>query len=90
MLATQNVETLNSMGVKKIVTQCPHCFNTLANEYPQLGGHYEVVHHSQFLEWLVDQGSLDLTNAELDERVVRRRRNFAVLRGGLRGLGFSG
>ena len=70
MLATQNVETLNSMGVKKIVTQCPHCFNTLANEYPQLGGHYEVVHHSQFLEWLVDQGRLDLTNAELDERVV--------------------
>ena len=60
MLATQNVETLNSMGVKKIVTQCPHCFNTLANEYPQLGGHYEVVHHSQFLEWLVDQGRLDL------------------------------
>ena len=57
MLATQNVETLNSMGVKKIVTQCPHCFNTLANEYPQLGGHYEVVHHSQFLEWLVDQGA---------------------------------
>ena len=70
MLATQNVETLNWMGVKKIVTQCPHCFNTLANEYPQLGGHYEVVHHSQFLEWLVDQGRLDLTNAELDERVV--------------------
>ena len=70
MLATQNVETLNSMGVKKIVTQCPHCFNTLANEYPQLGGHYEVVHHSQFLEWLVDQGRLDLTSAELDERVV--------------------
>ena len=70
MLATQNVETLNSMGVKKIVTQCPHCFNTLANEYPQLGGHYEVVHHSQFLEWLVDQGRLDLSEAELDERVV--------------------
>jgi len=70
MLASQNVETLNAMGVKKIVTQCPHCFNTLANEYPQLGGHYEVVHHSQFLEWLVDQGRLDLSNAELDERVV--------------------
>lgn len=70
MLASQNVETLNSMGVKKIVTQCPHCFNTLANEYPQLGGHYEVVHHSQFLEWLVDQGRLDLSKAELDERVV--------------------
>lgn len=70
MLATQNIETLNAMGVKKIVTQCPHCFNTLANEYPQLGGHYEVVHHSQFLEWLVDQGHLDLDGAELEERVV--------------------
>ncbi len=70
MLASQNIETLNNMGVKKIVTQCPHCFNTLANEYPQLGGHYEVVHHSQFLEWLVDQGRLDLEGAELEERVV--------------------
>ena len=70
MLATQNIETLNGMGVKKIVTQCPHCFNTLMNEYPQLGGHYEVVHHSQFLEWLIDQGKLDLTDARLDERVV--------------------
>ena len=70
MLATQNVETLNGMGVKKIVTQCPHCFNTLANEYPQLGGNYEVVHHSQFLEWLIDQGKLDMAEAPLDERVV--------------------
>jgi Fe-S oxidoreductase/nitrate reductase gamma subunit len=70
MLASQNIETLNTMGVKKIVTQCPHCFNTLANEYPQLGGHYEVVHHSQFLEWLVDQGRLDLSEAKLEERVV--------------------
>jgi Fe-S oxidoreductase/nitrate reductase gamma subunit len=70
MLATQNIETLDAMGVKKIVTQCPHCFNTLANEYPQLGGRYEVVHHSQFLEWLVDQGRLDLGDARLEERVV--------------------
>ncbi|CAN5623972.1 heterodisulfide reductase-related iron-sulfur binding cluster [soil metagenome] len=70
MLATQNVEALNTMGVKKIVTQCPHCFNTLLNEYPQLGGHYEVVHHSQFLEWLIAEGRLDLTDARLDERVV--------------------
>ena len=60
MLAMQNIETLESMGVRKIITQCPHCFNTLANEYPQLGGHYEVVHHSQFLEQLVDDGQLDL------------------------------
>ncbi|MCB9403640.1 MAG: (Fe-S)-binding protein [Microthrixaceae bacterium] len=49
MLAMQNIETLDGMGVRKIITQCPHCFNTLLNEYPQLGGHYEVVHHSQFL-----------------------------------------
>ncbi len=70
MLAMQNVETLNGMGVKKIVTQCPHCFNTLANEYPQLGGNYEVVHHSQFLEWLIATGKLDLSGAALQERVV--------------------
>ena len=70
MLAMQNIETLNEMGVKKIVTQCPHCFNTLANEYPQLGGHYEVVHHSQLLEWLIDAGKLDVTNARLEERIV--------------------
>ena len=70
MLAAQNIETLNSMGVKKIITQCPHCFNTLGNEYPQLGGHYEVVHHSQLLEWLIDQGKLDMTDAELNERLV--------------------
>jgi Fe-S oxidoreductase len=56
--------------VKKIVTQCPHCFNTLANEYPQLGGNYEVVHHSQFLEWLIATGKLDLDGAALEERVV--------------------
>ncbi len=70
MLAMQNIETLNGMGVKKIITQCPHCFNTLMNEYPQLGGKYEVVHHSQFLEWLIDQGKLDLVDARLEERVV--------------------
>jgi len=70
MLAGQNVETLNGMGVKKIVTICPHCFNTLSNEYPQLGGHFEVVHHSQFLEWLIETGRLDLHGASLEERVV--------------------
>jgi Fe-S oxidoreductase/nitrate reductase gamma subunit len=70
MLAMQNIETLGAMGVKKIITQCPHCFNTLKNEYPQLGGHYEVVHHSQFLDWLVETGRLDLSNAKLEERVV--------------------
>ncbi|UDY34120.1 heterodisulfide reductase-related iron-sulfur binding cluster [Dermatobacter hominis] len=70
MLAMQNIETLDGMGVRKIITQCPHCFNTLKNEYPQLGGHYEVVHHSQFLEELIDTGRLDLSGAKLEERVV--------------------
>jgi Fe-S oxidoreductase/nitrate reductase gamma subunit len=70
MLAMQNVETLNGMGVRKIVTQCPHCFNTLGNEYPQLGGHYEVIHHTQLLEWLVESGRLDLSEARLEERLV--------------------
>jgi Fe-S oxidoreductase len=70
MLALQNIETLNGMGVKKVITQCPHCFNTLKNEYPQYGGDYEVVHHTQFLEWLIETGRLDLTHAQLDERIV--------------------
>jgi Fe-S oxidoreductase len=70
MLAGQNVETLNGMGVKKIITICPHCFNTIGNEYPQLGGNFEVVHHSQFLEWLIETGQLDLGGASLEERVV--------------------
>jgi Fe-S oxidoreductase len=70
MLAMQNIETLNGMGVKKIVAQCPHCFNTLANEYPQLGGFYEVIHHSQLLEQLIDEGKLDMSNARLEDRIV--------------------
>jgi Fe-S oxidoreductase len=70
MLAMQNIEALNGMGVRKIVTQCPHCFNTLGNEYPQLGGNYEVIHHSQLLENLIAEGKLDLSEARLDERVV--------------------
>ena len=70
MLAMANIETLDGMGVRKIITQCPHCFNTLGNEYPQLGGNYEVVHHSQFLEELIESGRLDLTGAKLDERIV--------------------
>ncbi len=70
MLAMATVENLNTMGVKKIITQCPHCFNTLLNEYPQLGGHYQVVHHSQLLEELIDSGRLDMKGATLEERVV--------------------
>jgi Fe-S oxidoreductase len=58
MLAQQNVETLNEVGAKKIVATCPHCFNTLANEYGQLGGHFEVMHHTQLLAQLVADGRL--------------------------------
>ncbi len=58
MLGQQNVEVLNEAGVKKIVATCAHCFNTLANEYPQLGGNYDVVHHSQLLNQLVADGRL--------------------------------
>ena len=70
MLAMQNIESLDGLGVQKIITQCPHCFNTLKNEYPQLGGNYEVVHHSQLLSQLVDDGRLSLAGATLDERVT--------------------
>lgn len=58
MLAQQNVETLNEAGVRKIIASCPHCFNTIANEYPQLGGNYEVMHHTQVLARLVADGKL--------------------------------
>ncbi|MGZ4610274.1 MAG: (Fe-S)-binding protein, partial [Actinomycetes bacterium] len=58
MLAQQNVETLNGAGARTIVATCAHCFNTLANEYPQLGGHYEVVHHTQLLAKLVADGAI--------------------------------
>src|SRR5216683_2472274 len=58
MLAAQNIETLNEAAPRTIVASCPHCFNTIANEYPQLGGNYEVVHHTQLLARLVAEGRL--------------------------------
>lgn len=58
MLAQQNIATMNNYGVKKIVTTCPHCFNTIKNEYPALGGNYEVVHHSTYLQELINSGKL--------------------------------
>jgi len=58
MQALQNITTLDRYGVTKIVTTCPHCFNTLKNEYPELGGHYKVMHHTQFLKSLIKEGSL--------------------------------
>jgi Fe-S oxidoreductase len=60
MMAYQNIQVLNGYGIKKIVTTCPHCFNTLKNEYPELGGNYEVVHHTQLLQELIDGGKIKL------------------------------
>lgn len=60
MQATTNIQVLESYGVKKIVTACPHCFNTLKNEYPALGGNYDVIHHSTFLQELINAGRVKL------------------------------
>ena len=60
MTALQNVEVLNMYKVKKIVTACPHCFNTIKNEYPALGGTYEVVHHTQLIQELINEGRIKL------------------------------
>jgi Fe-S oxidoreductase len=61
MMAYQNIQVLNGYGIKKIVTACPHCFNTLKNEYPELGGTYDVVHHATFLQELIDTGKIRLS-----------------------------
>ena len=60
MMAYQNIRVLNNYGIKKIVTACPHCFNIIKNEYPELGGHYDVIHHSIFLQQLIDDGRIKL------------------------------
>jgi heterodisulfide reductase subunit D len=60
MMAYQNIQILNNYEVRKIVTACPHCFNTLRNEYPELGGHYEVLHHTEFLQILLDEGRIKI------------------------------
>lgn len=62
MTAIQNIETLNGYNIRKIVTACPHCFNTLKNEYPALGGHYEVIHHTQLLQELINEGRIKMTD----------------------------
>ena len=69
MLAGENVERLNQYKIKKVVTQCPHCLNALKNEYPQLGGKYEVYHHSQFIAQLLEEGKLEL-QPEIEGKVT--------------------
>lgn len=60
MMAYQNIQILNGYNIKKIVTTCPHCFNTLKNEYPELGGNYEVIHHTTLLQQLINEGKIVL------------------------------
>jgi Fe-S oxidoreductase len=69
-LALQNIETFDDLGVEKVITQCPHCFNTLANEYPQMGGNYAVVHHTELLAELIRNGRLGSGSAEGPRRTV--------------------
>lgn len=64
MQAMQNIMVLNGYGVKRIVTGCPHCFNIMKNEYPELGGNYEVLHHTQFINELIKDGKLQITDGK--------------------------
>ena len=68
MQAMANIEVMNAYEVKKIVTTCPHCFNTIKNEYPELGGLYEVMHHTQLLQSLIDEGRLTVEGGPIKER----------------------
>jgi Fe-S oxidoreductase len=69
MLAQQNIETLNEAKARKVVASCPHCFNTISREYPQLGGNYEVIHHTQLLARLVEEGKLTPVTA-VDQKLT--------------------
>jgi Fe-S oxidoreductase len=70
MQAMQNISILNGYEIKKIVTGCPHCFNTIKNEYPALGGNYEVIHHTQLVQQLIDQGKLKVQGGEFKGKKI--------------------
>lgn len=70
MLAMNNIAVLNGYGIKNIVTTCPHCFNTLKNEYPSLGGNYSVQHHTQFLQELINTGKLKVEGGSFKGRKI--------------------
>ncbi|MCF8241223.1 MAG: (Fe-S)-binding protein [Melioribacteraceae bacterium] len=70
MMMMENVETLNNYKVKKIVTACPHCYNSLKNEYPQFGGNFEVLHHSELIEKLLDENKIKLKDEKIKKRVT--------------------
>jgi len=70
MQAFANIQVLNEYKVKRIVTACPHCFNTLKNEYPELGGNYEVIHHTQFLQSLLNEGRIDVEGGKFKGKKI--------------------
>jgi len=70
MQAMTNIQVMNGYGVKKIVTACPHCFNILKNEYPGLGGSYEVVHHTQLLQQLIDEGKIKVEGGKFTGKKI--------------------
>ena len=70
MMAMQNIEVMNAYEVKKIVTGCPHCFNTLKNEYPALGGNFEVMHHTQLIQDLIADGKLSIEGGEFKGKKI--------------------
>jgi heterodisulfide reductase subunit D len=70
MQAMTNIQVMNGYGIKKIVTGCPHCFNIIKNEYPGLGGKYEVIHHSQLLQQLLDDGKITVSGGEFSGKKI--------------------
>ncbi len=70
MQAMQNIETLNGYGIKRLVTACPHCYNTLKNEYPSLGGNYDVIHHTQFINELLQSGRLAIEGGAFEGKKI--------------------
>ena len=70
MQAISNIQTLNSYSFTKIVTACPHCFNTIKNEYPELGGNYEVLHHTEFLSFLLSSGKLNVKKPDFNGKKI--------------------
>ncbi len=70
MMMQENIETLNNYNVKKIVTACPHCFNSLKHEYPQFGGNFEVLHHTELINKLISEGKIKLKNDEVKQKIT--------------------
>ncbi|MBS4013016.1 MAG: (Fe-S)-binding protein [Bacteroidetes bacterium] len=70
MMALTNIEVVNGYNVKKIITICPHCYNVFKNEYPELGGAYEVIHHTQFLKQMIDEKKINIQNSEYINKMI--------------------